>query len=236
MRRVSIIVPAYNEAPTLVGVVQEIAAAAYALLDDHEILIVDDGSTDQTGTLADDLAREFPRVRAFHQPRNQGIAAAYARALTVARLDFVTFLPADGEVAPFSIRAIFAAIGTADLVVPYHANPEARQPHRRLLTWASTALVNLLFGLHLRYFQGPVVYPTDLARRLPKTAGGFYFLTQMLLHALAEGHTYTQVGLMHQGRRHGFSHAVSLGKILRALWTILTVWWVIHRTGGSPRV
>lgn len=227
--RVSIIVPAYNEAPTVDGVVREIAAAATALLDDYEILIVDDGSTDQTGALADDLAREFPRARALHQPRNQGIAAAYARALALARLDFVTFLPADGEVAPFSIRDLFAAIGTADLVIPYHANPQARQYHRRLLTWASTALVRRLFGFPLRYFQGPVVYPTALARRLPKTSGGFYFLTQMLLHALAEGHSYTQVGLMHQGRRHGFSHAVSLGKILRALWTIWTTYRALHR-------
>lgn len=226
MKGLSIILPAYNEARTLSRVAWEIAGAATC---PFEILIVDDGSTDGTGVMADYLARIMPGVRAFHQPGNLGIGAAFTRALAEAALDHVVFLPADGEIAPASIRALFAAVGTADLIVTYHANPEARPWHRRLLTRVSTGLVNRLFGLRLRYFQGPVVYPTALARRLPQTAGGFYFLTQMLIHALAQGHGYTQVGLVHQERRAGTSRAVSLMNCLRALRTIGVARWQVRR-------
>jgi hypothetical protein len=102
--RVSIFLPAYNEIDNLEGAVADIGRAAPQVLGDHEILIIDDGSTEH-----------------------------------------VSFLPADGEIARESIRDILAAVGRADIVAPYHQNPRARQIHRRILTWASTSLVNVLF-------------------------------------------------------------------------------------------
>ena len=118
-----------------------------------------------------------------------GIAAAYERALDEAKLDYFSFLAGDGEIDRGSVRDILAAVGRADIVAPYHQNPRARQLHRRFLTWASTGLVNVLFGLKMRYYQGPCIYPIALARALPKAEGGFYFLTQMLIHALHAGHS-----------------------------------------------
>ena len=113
-------------------------------------------------------------------------------------------------------------------MAPYHGNPGARQLHRRLLTWTSTELVNTLFGLRMRYFQGPCVYPTPLARSLPKTAGGFYFLTEMLVHAVRAGYSYVEVPLTHQDRSHGRSKAVSVRNVLKALRAIAKLWWSIH--------
>jgi hypothetical protein len=169
----------------------------------------------------------------IHQPRNMGIAAAYERALDEATLDHFSFLAADGEIARESVRAILSSVGRADIVAPYHENPRARQLHRRFLTWASTALVNVLFGQRMHYYQGPCIYPVALARALPKSAGGFYFLTQMLVHALHAGYTYVEVGLTHVDRTHGRSKAVSAKNILKALRTIAQAWWAIHLGGES---
>ena len=227
--------PAFNEAAHLEGAIADIASAAQAALDDYEILLVDDGSTDGTGPLADRLAHQRPKLRVIHQPTNQGIAAGYTRALEVARFEYFGFLPGDREIEPTAIKNILAAVGTAEIVAPYHGNPQARQAYRRVLTLVSTTLVNRLFGLRLRYFQGPCVYPTALARALPKTAGGFYFLTQMLVHALCAGHTYVEVPLTHQDRAHGRSKAVSWRNIMRALRTIAVTWWVIRVRGAKPR-
>ena len=121
----------------------------------------------------------------------------------------------------------------ADIVAPYHQNPLARQLHRRFLTWASTALVNLLFRQRMQYYQGPCIYPVALARALPKSAGGFYFLTQMLIHALYAGYTCVEVGLTHVDRTHGRSKAVSAKNILQALRAIAQAWWAIRLGGGS---
>jgi glycosyltransferase involved in cell wall biosynthesis len=220
-RRISVFLPAYNEEGNLERSVADIVWAAERVTSEYEILIINDGSTDRTGELAERLERENPRIRAVHQPRNMGIAAAYQRALDEAKLDYFSFLAADGEIERDSV-------GRADIVAPYHQNPRARQLHRRFLTWASTALVNRLFGLRMHYYQGPCIYPVALARSLPKTAGGFYFLTQMLIHALHAGYSYVEVGLTHVDRTHGRSKAVSIKNILKALRAIGQTWWAIH--------
>jgi len=231
--RVSVFLPAFNEVDNLERSVADIVWAADQVLSEYEILIIDDGSTDGTGPLADRLGRENPRIRAIHQPRNMGIAAAYERALDEARLDYFSFLAADGEIARESVRDILGSVGRADIVAPYHQNPRARQLHRRFLTWASTALVNVMFGQRMHYYQGPCIYPVSLARALPKSAGGFYFLTQMLIHALHAGYSYVEVGLTHVDRTHGRSKAVSAKNILKALRTIAQAWWAIHLSGGT---
>lgn len=230
-RHVSIFIPAYNEARNIVLAIQEVVGVAEAVLDDYEVLLVDDGSTDGTGALADELTHEHPKLRVIHQPRNLGIAAAYVRALDEAKLDYFSFLPADREVSVDSIREIFMAVGSADLVVPYHANSGARARHRRLLTWAYTSLVNRALGLRLRYYQGPTVYPTALARELPKSVGGFSFPTEMLAHAVHAGHGYVEVGLRHQPRAHGASKAVSAHNIGRAAATVARLWWRLRVQG-----
>jgi glycosyltransferase involved in cell wall biosynthesis len=227
MAAVTIFVPAYNEAANLGGAVHDVVSAAQ-VLDDWEIIIVDDGSTDDTGRVADALGASVPKTRVVHNPRNLGLARGYRIALEQATMPHFTFVPGDREVSVESIRAILGAVGTADIVVPYHANAAARPWYRRVLTWASTRLMNLLFGLELRYYQGPCVYPTALARSLRTTTTGFFFLAEMLVQALRAGHSFVEVGLIHQERVHGRSKAVSLANIARALKTVIRLWWVVR--------
>ena len=96
LRRVSVFLPAFNEVNNLERAVADIVWAADGVLAEYEILVVNDGSTDGTRELADRLAHDNPRVRALHQPRNMGIAAAYERALDEAKLDHFSFLAGDG--------------------------------------------------------------------------------------------------------------------------------------------
>ena len=236
-RRLSIIVPAYNESRSIEGVVANIEAAA-ACLDELEILIVDDGSSDDTGQIADELARSRSEVSVIHHPHNRGFAAAYCSGLARARLEYVTFLPGDNEVALGSITNIFNAVGTADLVVPYHATPWNRTWYRRFLTWVCVSEINLLFGWHVKYTQGNAVYPTELARILPITTGQFFFITEMLVHALVAGHSYVHVPLTHQERTYGRSKAMSLANIASAEATMLRLWWNVrvHGRRAVPKV
>lgn len=222
-RSVSVLVPAFNELLNLEGAVRD-AIDASGNLDDYEILIVDDGSTDGTGDLADRLADTLPHVRTLHHEHNQGFGAAYGTALNEARMAFFTFVPGDHEIAPESVKAIFGAIGIADIVVPYHGTPWKRPFLRRALTWISTTQLNALFGWRLKYYQGPAVYPTELARQLPRTVQGFYFATEMLVNALVAGYSWVEVGLTHQERAYGRSKAVSISNAIKAQLILIRLW------------
>lgn len=221
---VSIIVPAYNEAGNITGAVHSVLRAATAVNVDVEVIVVDDGSTDATYLT---VVHNVTDARACitRHTENAGLRAAYETGLSLATMPYVGFVPGDGEMAYESIVEILKAVGTTDLLIPYHGTPERRPWFRRLLTWVSTQQLNVFLGHDLRYYQSPVVYPTDLARRLPRTEDGFFFVTEMLAYALEADPSYVEIPLVHQERRYGASKAVSLKAIWRAQMLILRLFW-----------
>jgi glycosyltransferase involved in cell wall biosynthesis len=234
-RSVSVVVPAYNEAENLEAAVRDVLDAV-RMFANYEIIVVNDGSQDETGAVADRLAAELECVRTVHHPANLGLAESYRTGLANARMAYFTFVPGDHEVTRDSLDRIFGAVGTSDLVVPYHGTPWNRTWHRRVLTFVCTTQINMLFGRRLNYYQGPTVYPTALARALPITTHGFFFCTGMLLNALAMGYSFVQVPLTHQERTYGRSKAVKLSNIIDAELTILKLWWNVHvRQGVAAR-
>src|SRR5438876_11355533 len=124
-RAVTICVPAYNEVASLEGTISDVLAAA-ATFSDCEIIVVDDGSTDGTGELADALAARSAGVRVLHHPTNLGFGAGYRRALAEARMPYLTSVPGNRAASPKSVKAFLTLLGSAVLVVPSHANPRVR--------------------------------------------------------------------------------------------------------------
>lgn len=111
---VSVIVPVYNGASNLRSTVASVLAQRYC---SFELILVDDGSTDSSGALIDDLAEADARIRALHQP-NQGVSAARNRGIEEATGDWVVFLDADDQlVDPLLFDAVVrAGADDADIV------------------------------------------------------------------------------------------------------------------------
>ena len=80
------------------GAVQDVVHALRTF-DDYEVIVVNDGSSDGTGEVADRLAATIDRVRAIHHEQNRGFSASYQTGLQHARMAYFTFLPGDHEVA-----------------------------------------------------------------------------------------------------------------------------------------
>jgi glycosyltransferase involved in cell wall biosynthesis len=228
----SVMVAAYNEAESLEGAVSDVLSVLSDVAE-LEVIIVDDGSTDGSAEIADRLSAEHPAVRVIHHPHNLGIAAVYRTGLEAATKQFFTWIGGDREIAAESIRDVVEAIGQADLVIPYHANAEARPWHRRLVTWLCTQQINVLFGCSLHYYQGPTVYPRELALRIPVQNQGFFFASEMLIRALSLGLTWVEVGLHHQEREHGTSNAVKPIHLLTAQFSVLVLWFTLRLGRGS---
>lgn len=230
-RTMSVVVPAYNEMGNLEAAVLDVLHALRTF-DDYEVIIVNDGSKDGTGAVADRLAATHDKVIALHHNPNRGFSASYQTGLKHARMSYFTFVPGDHEVARESVEGIFDAVGKADIVIPYHGTPWNRTWHRRILTWICTTQLNILFSYRLKYFQGPAVYPTELARVLPNTTGGFFFATEMLVNALMMGYSWVEVPLTHHERTYGQSKAVKPANIVNAQLTIIRLWWTVRVRGN----
>jgi|GEM_PF-2180751 len=168
----SVIVPALDEGPHVRAHLRRIVAAVARLGRPFEVLLVDDGSRDDTGREARAAAADDPRVRVVAHPRNRGKGAALATGCAHARGEVLVFLDADLEIAPEEIGPLLAAMEAdrADVAVgsKYAPGARVRRPrHRAVLSRAYLLVTSLLFRLPIRDTQtGLKALRRDVARAL----------------------------------------------------------------------
>src|SRR5438067_1322281 len=187
----SIIVPAYNEETRLRTTVMGILAAA-SVLHAFEVIIVNDGSDDDTANIAAELAANHANVSVINHSTNRGVGAAYCSGLKIARYPFLTLVPGDNAFVSDCLPAFFSTAGRADMVISYRENPAVRTPIRRLLSVACTAMLWLATGVPLRDGHSLYIWSTEKARRIPVPPDYRYHLTA-LCALLAESSTYAQI-------------------------------------------
>src|SRR6187431_1599664 len=123
-RSVSVFVPAYNEVGNLAPTVDTVTRALEETVDDYEIIVVNDGSTDGTAEVADALAAANPYVVVLHNPGNMGLGYGWIRAIKAARMASFVFIPGDNSWPYPSLRDLFGTMGEADIVTSYPINSE----------------------------------------------------------------------------------------------------------------
>ena len=223
-RSISVLVPVLNEEGNLRQTVERLLDALTITIEDFEIILVDDGSSDGTPALADALAREHSTVRVLHNARNMGLGYCYARGYKEASKAFFVYIPGDNTWPHRSFVELFGNLGRADVVTSYALNPEVRPAGRRWLSCAYTRLLNVLFGRSLRYFNGLTIYPVEFLRREPATTFGFGFQAEVLLKALFSGLSYIEVGLPIDERTAGGSKAISARNFASVASTVSRLW------------
>ena len=101
---VSVFFPVYNDERTVERVTEKAIAVLEEIAQEYEVIIVDDGSPDRSGQLADELARKHPCVSVIHHPRNMGYGAAIKSGLAKARYEWICFTDGDDEYDLFDLR------------------------------------------------------------------------------------------------------------------------------------
>jgi glycosyltransferase involved in cell wall biosynthesis len=204
----SVCVFAWNEVETLESVIRAMSEALSAAAPSHEIVVIDDGSTDGSGELADRLAVEIPRVRAVHHDGNQGLGPVYRTGFETARGRFLTFFPGDGQFAPAIAvefyRRISAEREPLDLVLGYL--PARPDPIGKVLSTVERILYRALVGPMPR-FQGIFMIRTDVLRRtrLTSSGRGWGVVMELILRVYREGHRVVSLPTQIRPRTAGAS-------------------------------
>jgi glycosyltransferase involved in cell wall biosynthesis len=227
-RTISIIVPAYNEEGNLKATVEGVAGIAVQRFSDYEILIFDDYSVDKTGEIADDLASVNSHVLVHHNQRNMGFGYNYTKGVELARMEYVMMIPGDNEITDESIGAICDMAGSADIIVPYTVNTEVRPVSRRIISKTFTAIMNVITGLHLRYYNGPCIHNAGIIKSIPMTTWGYAYMASILARLIRSGHSYLEVGMYLKQRGYGGSKAFKLKNIARVGKTLLDLFWELR--------
>jgi glycosyltransferase involved in cell wall biosynthesis len=216
--------PALNEEDNVAPIVEEALSVLPRFADDIEITVVDDGSSDRTGAIADELARKDPRVRAIHHGTRRGYGGAVRSGLVAATKPWIFFTDGDRQFALEDLALLIAQSDGADAVVGFRK--KRADPARRLfVAWVYNRLIRLLFGggwrdvdCAFKLFRGEVFerVPLDRVR-----SNGAFFSPELLITMRRAGVRVRQVGVRHFPRTAHEPKGASPRVIVRAIRDLL---------------
>lgn len=219
MKSISITMPAYNEAENIAEMVQDVVRVVSQLTNDYEIIVVDDGSQDNTAQVVEHLKQAHPQVKLVKHEQNMGYGTAVFNGLKSATKEIVFFTDSDRQFDLNEIRKLLDQIDTADLVVGYRA-PRRDPLMRRLNGKGWSLLVTMLFGYTARDIDCAFkMMHQDVIDVLKDkiTSGGATFSAEFLVRAKRAGFIIKEVPILgHRPRVAGNPTGAKLSVILRA--------------------
>jgi len=228
MQSITFVVPALNEERALADTVAVIRSAATRVSLDHEIIVVDDGSTDGTFAVANRLAQEQTSLSVIRHKTNLGLGAAYKTGVKASRKHYLILVPADDVWPEEALVQILGRLGEADIIIPYIELAGDKSALRRLLSRIYTAGINFLFRLSVPYYNGIVVHRTDLIRSVTIRADDFSYQTEALVKLLRHGHDFVSVPTRTRARPSGRSKAFGVRNVTRVLKSIFVLFVETH--------
>lgn len=226
----SLFFPMYNEVQTVEPMVLEALEVLENLVDDYEVIIVDDGSSDGSEKIAADLAHRYSRVRYVEHSENQGYGAALRTGLQSASKELVFYTDCDRPIALEDIgRALPLIESGADLVAGYRVD-RYDTPRRFLYSKIYNFLCRLLFHIPVR----DVNFSFKLLKRelldcVRLSAGSVFIDGELLAEAVRCGYRVVEIPVEYFPRNSGKSSFDGLDAALYTLREMLAYWWCVTR-------
>ena len=216
--------PALNEEDHVEATVRAALDILPRFTDDLEVTVVDDGSSDRTGTIADALAASDPRVRVIHHGTRRGYGGAIRSGLLGARKAFVFYTDGDRQFDLADLGRLIDALDGVDAVVGYRM--KRQDPARRLVVaWVYNRLIRLLFAGGWRDVDCAFkLFRREVFERVPLDrvrSNGALFSPELLITLRAAGIRIREVGVTHYPRTAGEPKGATPRVILRAIRDLL---------------
>jgi dolichol-phosphate mannosyltransferase len=219
-----LILPAWNEQASIRKAMREADRALSALGTAYEILVIDDGSSDDTADIVRAEALKNPRVRLVQHAKNRGYGAALRTGFQEAALDLVVFTDADCQFDLRDLEYVLPLARHYDVVCGYRI--DRQDPAlRRFLSGGYNALIGVLVGSPVRDVDCALkVFRRERLESILPECDNFFVNTEVLSRARLAGLKIVEVGVRHRPRAAGASK-VSWRDVPRTLAALLPFWW-----------
>lgn len=232
---ISAFFPAYNEERNVPVMVERLTAVLPTVADDYEIIVVNDGSADRTGAVADGLAAADPHVRAVHHPVNRGYGGALRSGFAASRKAYVFFTDGDGQFDVGEIERLLPFVPEYDVVVGYRLD-RVEGGLRKLNAHLWNGLVHRLFRVPVRDVDCAFkLFKREVFDVVRVEAEGAMISTEVLARAVRAGFRVHEVGVHHYERKHGTPTGANPLVILRAFYELFKLYRRITADGGPSR-
>jgi glycosyltransferase involved in cell wall biosynthesis len=229
----SVFFPAYNDSGTIASLVITALQSASRLTPDYEIIVVNDGSSDSTAQILDELARVYPQLKIVTHQANRGYGGALRSGFETASKDVIFYTDGDAQYDPTEVALLWAKMAPGVDVVNGYKISRSDPWHRIILGRVYHHTVKMMFGLHVR----DVDCDFRLLRRsifdrvrLEKNSG--VICLEMMKKIEDAGFTIVEVPVHHYHRAHGQSQFFNFRRVIRTGIDVWKLWYalVVRRT------
>jgi len=228
IKELSVFLPAYNEEENLSATVKNVITNLNKNLKTWELVIVDDGSKDKTGKIADEFAKRDKRVRVIHHNPNQGYGPALISGLYACKYSWISFIDSDGQ---FNFSEITKFLSTqdktgADMVIGYYLKRQVPF-FRKVNTKLWQIVVFLLFGLNVRDIDcGFKLISKKVVQKIEKLESkrGAFISSEFLIKSQKAGFKIVEIGVNHYPRKAGSGTGANLDVIIQSFKDLFKLW------------
>jgi glycosyltransferase involved in cell wall biosynthesis len=226
---ISAFFPVLNEEGTVRKLTCDLIKVLSSHFEDYEVIIVNDGSTDGTGQIVEELCREnHGHVKAIHHDKSQGYGNALRAGFAAAARDLVFYTDGDYQFDMNDLHEVLPAIEGYDLVVGYRRDRQDPK-YRLMLSKGYNLLVHFLFGLHLKDIDCSFkLFKQSALKTITIDAEGYFIDTEIMVKAKKQGLKIKEIGVRHLPRTSGKSK-VRLRHIFVTLQEIMVLWRKLKR-------
>lgn len=227
----SIFFPFWNEEENVENVVGRAIPIAEKVADKWEILMIDDGSTDNTLEIAHKLAKKDRRLKVVSHHNNRGYGAALNSGFTHAQYEYIVFIDGDGQFDFSEISKFLAPIENADMVIGYRKKRNDKNLFKRLLLMYMLKVWDFLL---FRFYFRDIDCAFKLFRReaveklMPLRSEGAMISTEILAKAKRKKLRVKEVGVTHYPREAGHQSGANFPVVVRAVLESWILWYDLH--------
>jgi glycosyltransferase involved in cell wall biosynthesis len=239
---VSLLAWGYNEEELLYGFFDRAIALLEKSVDEFEIIFIDDGSTDATGSLADQYAEKEPRLRCIHNETNRNVGYSTRKAISEARMEYLFWQTVDWCYDISELRIFLELLNHFDVVQgnrPLPVRPLTHIPiiksiyrlptrsdnlQKAIVSLGNYYLIKILFGTPFSDFQNVTFYRTKFIQEVDLSANSSFANPECLLKAYYQGRTFIEVPIPFIPRNTGVAKGNRLTSIFKSIKHILAGW------------
>ncbi len=221
----SIFFPFYNEEANIAAQAKDALKIAPNFAQKWEIILVNDGSADKTGQIAQELAQKYPGVRAVSHPQNRGYGAAVKTGLKKSHYDWIFFSDGDRQFNLKELEKLVEKSDQADLVIGYRqkrADSFIRLANAKLFNF----LIRILFGLKAKDIDCAfkLIKKEVVENIWPLKSDGALVSSELLIKAKKKGYKIIEVPVSHRPRQAGKQTGANPRVIFKAFYDIAALW------------
>ena len=230
---ISVFLPCHNEEGNIERVVAALEFELPRIAQRHEIIVVDDGSRDRTGEIADRLVAANPRLKVVHHPLNRGYGAAVISGIRACSQPWTVLCDGDGEFEASDIARLTAKVPEYDVVVGrrmHRADPLMRRVNGK----AWTVLMRILLGIRVGDIDcGLKLFRRDLLEGIDLQAKGAMISAELMAQLAGRGARICEVDVHHLPRLTGEQSGASVKVIARAFRELFLLYGRLHKARRS---